>query len=61
MDDIQFQLKAVVKCSSSLDDNDIKLSELNDFMRESAEPLLKRGAPPGCGAEIEGWDVSERS
>ena len=58
MDDIQFQLKAVVKCSSSLDDNDIKLSELNDFMRESAEPLLKRGAPPGCGAEIEGWGVS---
>lgn len=54
--DIQFQLKAVLKCSSSL--NNITLSELSDFMRESAEPLLKRGAPPGCGAEIEEWSVS---
>ncbi len=55
MPDILFQLKAVLRCSGSLEP--IK-QELDVFVREPARTLLKRGAPPGGGAVIEAWDVA---
>ncbi len=54
---IEFQLKAELKCSGSLSDA-VSSSDLTEFVKHCNEGVLKKGAPPGCGAEITGWDVA---
>ena len=53
--DMKFKLKANLNCSSSLSG---KESEIKVFVDVCNTDLLKRGAPPGCGANISGWHVS---
>ncbi len=45
-----------MRCSGALE---AIRDELAAFLRDRAEPLLKRGAPPGCGAIIEHCSVSD--
>jgi len=54
---IEFQLKAELKCSGSLSDA-VSSSDLTEFVNYCNEGVLKKGAPPGCGAEIKRWDVA---
>jgi len=54
---IKFQLKAGLKCSGSLSDA-VSSSDLTEFVKYCNEGVLKKGAPPGCGAEIKRWDVA---
>jgi len=55
---MEFELKAALKCSSSLS-GAVSPSEITEFVAYCNTDLLKRGAPPGCGAEIAGWNVAE--
>jgi len=54
---MEFQLKAELKCSGSLSET-VSSQEITDFMKLCNAEVLKRGAPPGCGAEIERWNVA---
>jgi len=54
---IEFQLKADLKCSGSLSEA-VRSSEMEEFVKHCNAELLKKGAPPGCGAEIESWNVA---
>ena len=54
---MEFQLKANIKCSGSVSEV-VSASEITEFMRDCNEGLLKKGAPPGCGAEIVWWNVA---
>ena len=54
---IEFQLKAELKCSGSLSDA-VSSSDLTEFVKYCNEGVLKKGAPPGCGAGITWWDVA---
>ncbi|NQE04332.1 Type-2 serine--tRNA ligase [ANME-1 cluster archaeon GoMg1] len=54
---IEFQLKAELKCSGSLSDA-VSSPDLTEFVKYCNESVLKKGAPPGCGAEITWWDVA---
>lgn len=54
---MEFQLKAELKCSGSLSET-VSSSEIADFVKLCNTEVLKKGAPPGCGAEIERWNVA---
>ena len=54
---MEFQLKAELKCSGSLSEA-VSSSEITDFVKHCNTELLKKGAPPGCGAEIVWWNVA---
>lgn len=54
---MEFQLKANLKCSGSVSEA-VSSSEIAEFVKHCNAELLKKGAPPGCGAEIEGWNVA---
>ncbi len=54
---MEFRLKANLKCSGSLSET-VSSSEITEFVRDCNEDLLKKGAPPGCGAEIVWWNVA---
>ncbi len=53
---MEFQLKAELKCSGSVSEG-VSSSEIEEFMKHCNIELLKKGAPPGCGAEIVRWNV----
>ena len=54
---IEFQLRANLKCSGSLRGT-VSPSEITEFVRACNAGLLKRGAPPGCGAKVVWWQVA---
>ncbi len=56
--DLKFELKANLKCSGRLE-GIVSVSELTEFTRSCNTDLLKRGAPPGCGAEIVSWNLAD--
>ena len=56
---IEFQLRANLKCSGSLRGT-VSPSEITEFVRACNAGLLKRGAPPGCGAKVVWWQVAGR-
>ena len=54
---MEFRLKADLKCSGSVS-GAVSSSEIEEFVKHCNAELLKKGAPPGCGAEIERWNVT---
>jgi seryl-tRNA synthetase len=56
--DMEFKLKAALKCSGSLS-GEMDPSEIEKFVTSCNTDLLRRGAPPGCGAEIVKWNVAK--
>lgn len=54
--DMEFMLKANLKCSGSLSEA-VSSQELTEFVNYCNAELLKKGAPPGCGAEVVSWDI----
>ena len=56
--DMKFELKAALKCSGSLS-GIVSSSEITEFVASCNTNLLKKGAPPGCGAEIVLWDLAD--
>ncbi|MHC1610704.1 MAG: serine--tRNA ligase [Candidatus Methanospirareceae archaeon] len=53
---MEFELNASLKCSRSLS-GEVSSSEMTEFVTDCNTGLLKKGAPPGCGAEIVWWKV----
>ena len=53
--DMEFELKAQLKCSGSL--SGISPREIAEFVSFCNREILKKGAPPGSGAEIVWWNV----
>jgi seryl-tRNA synthetase len=52
-----FVLKATLTCSGNLAEK-VDRSVIEDFVRYCNTELLKKGAPPGCGAAISWWEVA---
>ena len=55
--EMKFLLKANLKCSGSLIEA-VSSDELAEFVDYCNAELLKKGAPPGCGAEVQSWDMA---
>ena len=55
--DMEFMLKANLKCSGSLSEA-VSSDELTEFVNYCNAELLKKGAPPGCGAEVVSWAIA---
>jgi seryl-tRNA synthetase len=56
--DMEFELKAALKCSATLEGS-VSQADIDELVASCNTNLLKRGAPPGCGAEIVKWNVAE--
>ncbi len=58
--DMEFELKAKLKCSGDLS-GIVSSPEITEFVSFCNRDLFKKGAPPGCGAEIVWWNVGEET
>ncbi len=56
--DMEFKLKAALKCSANLEGS-VNRSDIDELVASCNTDVLKRGAPPGSGAEIVKWNVAE--
>jgi seryl-tRNA synthetase len=55
--DMEFKLKAALKCSGSIS-GEVNPSETEALVASCNAGILKKGAPPGCGAEIVTWSIA---